>query len=308
MVVPSARLVQVTATAIRVRGLRKSYGELEAVGGIDLDVAEGQVFALLGPNGAGKTTIVEILEGYRNRSAGEVSVLGTDPQDAGASFRRRVGIVLQSTGVEPYLTVSELIEQFRGYYPDPRPLDEIVEVVGLAAKRNERVKRLSGGQQRRLDVALGLAGNPDLLFLDEPTTGFDPGARRDAWQMIRNLKQLGVTVLLTTHYMDEAQSLADEVAILVAGRIAAQGAPAILTAGKQTHIRFRLPEGTPPPARSAVAGDSFEIRTDTPTKELHELTSWAVERQVELDQLTVSNASLEDVYLELTQPADGGAT
>ena len=297
-----------TSTAIRVRGLRKSYGELAAVRGIDLDVAEGRVFALLGPNGAGKTTTVEILEGYRNRSAGEVSVLGSDPQNAEASFRRRVGIVLQSTGVEPYLTVSELIEQFRGYYPDPRPLDEIIEVVGLGTKKNERVKRLSGGQQRRLDVALGLAGNPDLLFLDEPTTGFDPGARRGAWQMIQNLSQLGVTVFLTTHYMDEAQSLADDVAILVAGRIAAQGPPAILTAGKQTRIRFYLQDGTPPPSRGTAVGDYFEINTDEPTRELHELTSWAVERGVELDQLTVSHASLEDVYLELTQPEEGGAS
>jgi len=297
-----------TATAIRIRGLRKSYGELEAVKSIDLDVAEGRVFALLGPNGAGKTTTVEILEGYRNRSAGEVSVLGSDPQNADAPFRRRVGIVLQSTGVEPYLTVSELIEQFRGYYPDPRPLDEIIEVVGLAAKRDERVKRLSGGQQRRLDVALGLAGNPDLLFLDEPTTGFDPGARRGAWQMISNLRELGVTVFLTTHYMDEAQSLADEVAILVEGRIAAQGPPGILTAGKQTRIRFQLPEDTRPPARSTAAGDYFEINTDEPTKELHELTSWALEGGVELDQLTVSHASLEDVYLELTEAEKGGAS
>ncbi|MDQ3659739.1 MAG: ABC transporter ATP-binding protein [Actinomycetota bacterium] len=297
-----------TATAIRVRGLRKSYGEVEAVRGIDLEVAEGKVFALLGPNGAGKTTTVEILEGYRNRSAGEVSVLGSDPQAAEASFRKRVGIVLQSTGVEPYLTVSELIQQFRGYYPDPRPLDEIIELVGLGAKGDERVKRLSGGQQRRLDVALGLAGNPDLLFLDEPTTGFDPGARRGAWQMIRNLRELGVTVFLTTHYMDEAQSLADEVAILVEGRIAAQGSPAILTAGKRTSIRFRIPPGTPPPAAGTAAGDFFEITTEEPTRELHKLTSWAMERGVELGQLTVSHASLEDVYLELTQPANGGAS
>jgi ABC-2 type transport system ATP-binding protein len=295
--------------AIRVRGLRKSYGRLEAVKDVDLDVSEGEVFALLGPNGAGKTTTVEILEGYRNRSAGEVSVLGSDPEKADASFRKKVGIVLQSTGVEPYLTVSELIEQFRGYYPDPRSLDEIIEVVGLGAKRNERVKRLSGGQQRRLDVALGLAGNPDLLFLDEPTTGFDPGARRGAWQMIRNLSQLGVTVFLTTHYMDEAQSLADEVAILVDGRIAAQGPPGILTAGKQTRIHFQLPDGTSPPSRSATAaGEYFEINTDEPTRELHELTSWAIERELELDQLTVSHASLEDVYLELTEPEIGGGS
>jgi ABC-2 type transport system ATP-binding protein len=297
-----------STSAIRVRGLHKSYGEVEAVAGIDLDVAEGEVFALLGPNGAGKTTTVEILEGYRHRSAGEVEVLGSDPQKAEASFRRRVGIVLQSTGVEPYLSVSELIEQFRGYYPNPRPLDEIIEVVGLAAKRNERVRRLSGGQQRRLDVALGLAGDPDLLFLDEPTTGFDPGARRGAWLMIQNLRQLGVTVFLTTHYMDEAQNLADEVAILVEGRIAAQGPPAILTAGKQTLIRFRLPEGTPAPAGTTAAGELVEINTDEPTRKLYELTSWAVERGVELDRLTVSHASLEDVYLELTQPENGEAT
>jgi ABC-2 type transport system ATP-binding protein len=293
----------VPPTAIRVRGLEKSYGPLQAVRGIDLDVEAGRVFALLGPNGAGKTTTVEILEGYRSRSAGEVSVLGAAPQSAPPSFRQSIGIVLQSTGVEPYLTVGELIEQFRGYYRDPRPLEEIIEVVGLGPKRNERVKRLSGGQQRRLDVALGLAGNPELLFLDEPTTGFDPGARRGAWEMISNLKELGVTVFLTTHYMDEAQILADEVAILVEGRIAVQGPPGVLTTHSRARIRFRVPQGVapPPPAGKSAPGELAEIDTDQPTRELHALTSWALEEGIELEALTVSRASLEDVYLELTR-------
>ncbi|MBA2312896.1 MAG: ABC transporter ATP-binding protein, partial [Actinobacteria bacterium] len=194
---------------MQVRDLKKAYGHLEAVRGIDFGVSVGEVFAMLGPNGAGKTTTVEILEGYRTRSGGDVVVLGEDPQKGGAALKRRIGIVLQSTGVEPYLTVAEIIEQFRGFYPQPRALGEIIEVVGLEEKRSARVKTLSGGQQRRLDVAIGLAGDPELLFLDEPTTGFDPAARRDAWHMITNLKALGKTVFLTTHYMDEAQSLAD---------------------------------------------------------------------------------------------------
>jgi ABC-2 type transport system ATP-binding protein len=293
----------VPSTVIRVRNLAKSYGAFQAVKGIDLEVGAGKVFALLGPNGAGKTTTVEILEGYRSRSAGQVSVLGTDPERAPPSFRQKIGIVLQSTGVEPYLTVAELIEQFRGYYSDPRPLDEIIAVVALGPKRDERVKRLSGGQQRRLDVALGLAGNPQLLFLDEPTTGFDPGARRGAWDMISNLRQLGVTVFLTTHYMDEAQSLADEVAILVDGRIAAQGPPSVLTTDKRARIRFRVPRGAVPPlpVSTVGAGELAEIDTDDPTRDLHTLTTWAVNEGLELDALTVSRGSLEDVYLELTR-------
>jgi ABC-2 type transport system ATP-binding protein len=296
------------ALAIEARGLRKSYGPVEALRGIDLSVATGEVFALLGPNGAGKTTAVEIMEGHRARDAGDVQVLGHDPGRAGAELKRRIGIVLQSTGVELYLTLAETIELYRGYYPHPRPLDEIIAVVGLQAKRDERVKRLSGGQQRRLDVAIGLAGDPDLLFLDEPTTGFDPSARRGAWDMIRNLKALGKTVVLTTHYMDEAQQLADRVAIIVAGRIVAQGAPDILTGrDPSTHISFRLPAGAPPPALDAeMTVDNGDVRlvTQQPTRCLHELTRWALERDLELEGLTVGRATLEEVYLELTGAAE----
>jgi len=209
--------------AIRVRGLRRSYGDLQAVRGIDLDVERGQVFALLGPNGAGKTTTVEILEGYRARSAGEVSVLGHDPARRERSLRERIGIVLQSTGVDPYLTVRETVELYAGFYPRPRDVREVLDIVGLSEKLDARVLRLSGGQQRRLDVAIALAGDPQLLFLDEPTTGFDPGARRQAWEVVRNLASLGKTVLLTTHYMDEAQNLADRVAVMARGEIVAEG-------------------------------------------------------------------------------------
>jgi ABC-2 type transport system ATP-binding protein len=292
--------------AIRVRGLRKSYGPVEAVRALDLTVQHGEVFSLLGPNGAGKTTVIEILEGHRSRTAGEVDVLGHDPESSGPAFRRRIGIVLQDRGVEPYLTVAETIEQFRGYYPEPRPLDEVIEVVGLQHKRGERVKKLSGGQQRRLDVAIGLAGDPDLLFLDEPTTGFDPSARHNAWDMVRNLKSLGKTVLLTTHYMDEAQNLSDRVAILVRGEIVAEGSPEILTnRDRTTRVRFRLPENAPSlPAELGAAkpseGGSIELRTEDPVSTLHKLTSWSLANSVELANLSVTRASLEDVYLELT--------
>ncbi len=296
--------------AISVRGLRKSYGSLDAVRGVDIEIEEGEVFALLGPNGAGKTTTVEILEGHRRRDAGEVSVLGHDPARADRAFFQRIGIVLQSTGVNQYLTVGEIVEQFRGFYPRSRPLDEILELVGLTEKRDERVRRLSGGQQRRLDVAIGLAGDPDLLFLDEPTTGFDPAARRGAWEMVRGLKELGKTILLTTHYMDEAQALADRVAIIAAGRIVAEGPPSTLTGRSRrvTLIRFRLPPKAPalPRAIKAMATESaagFEIRTERPTATLHELTGWAIAKKVPLDGLEVARPTLEDVYLELTREA-----
>jgi ABC-2 type transport system ATP-binding protein len=269
-------------------------------------VGEGQVFALLGPNGAGKTTTVEILEGYRKRDAGEVEVLGHDPARRDPQMRRRIGIVLQSTGVDVYLTVAETIELFRRLYPHPRPLDEVVETVGLQEKRDSRVGKLSGGQQRRLDVAVALAGDPELLFLDEPTTGFDPAARRGAWDMIRNLRSLGKTVLLTTHYMDEAQNLADEVAVIARGRIVARGTPATL-GGRDTGgtlIRFRLPPNEDLPeslvADATISNGNVEVRTLEPTRTLHELTGWAMRQGIELPSLEVSRPTLEDVYLDIT--------
>ncbi len=293
--------------AIDVKGLRKSYGALEAVRGVDLQIESGEVFALLGPNGAGKTTTVEILEGYRRRDAGEVSVLGFDPARRERAMKSRIGIVLQSTGVEQFLTVAEVIEMYRGYYPNPRPLDEIIHVVGLNEKRDERVKRLSGGQQRRLDVAIGLAGDPELLFLDEPTTGFDPAARRRMWDAVKNLASLGKTIFLTTHYMDEAQELANRVAVINAGVIVAEGPPSTL-AGREaarTIVRFRLPEHAPTLPRAlkvptASRDGLIEIEATDPVAVLHELTGWALEKKVELQQLEVSRPTLEDVYLKLT--------
>ena len=296
---------ETTEPAIEVRGLRKSYGGTEAVRGVDLRVSKGEVFALLGPNGAGKTTIVEILEGHRDRTAGDVSVLGHDPGRGGQALKQRIGIVLQSTSVEPYLTVEETIDLFRGYYPRPLPLDEILDLIGLREQRRTRVRRLSGGQQRRLDVAIGLAGDPELLFLDEPTTGFDPSARRGAWEMVKGLQALGKTVLLTTHYMDEAEHLADRVAIIVQGRIVAEGAPGELAhRDSRTTIRFRVATGPdrPPDDLSAEPdgdGGRYAISTDAPTLSLHRLTSWAVERGIELEELAVSRPSLEDLFIEL---------
>ena len=297
-------------TAIEVKNLQKSYGNVQAVKGIDLSVAEGEVFALLGPNGAGKTTTVEILEGYRDRDAGEVSVLGSDPARNERAYRERIGIVLQETGVEPFLKVAEVIELFRGYYPHPRPLDEIIEIVGLEEKRDTRVKKLSGGQQRRLDVAVGLAGDPDLLFLDEPTTGFDPTARRQAWSMIKNLTELGKTVFLTTHYMDEAQYLAKRVAIIVDGKIVVEGPPSELvqTDATTTLIRFVVPPQAPSlPSELAtngvLNGAVFEIHSPEPARALNVLTNWALEHSVDLDGLTVTRPTLEDVYLDITAKA-----
>jgi ABC-2 type transport system ATP-binding protein len=292
------------AAAIAVAGLRKSYGSTEAVKGITFEVAEGEVFALLGPNGAGKTTTVEILEGYRRRDAGTVSVLGMDPERGGTRMRERIGIVLQECGFEELLTVEEILDRQAGYYPAARPVDEVIDLVGLGDKTRSRVRTLSGGQRRRLDLALALVGSPDLIFLDEPTTGFDPAARRNAWDLVKRLGGLGKTVLLTTHYMDEAQYLADRVAVIAAGRIVAEGDPKSI-GGRDSSaalIRFALPAGTPVsslPVSAKVEGGLVVIEAPDLTRTLHVLTGWALERGVELEGLTVNRPSLEDVYLEL---------
>jgi ABC-2 type transport system ATP-binding protein len=295
---------------IDVVGLRKSYGDLEAVKGIDLHVDRGEVFALLGPNGAGKTTTAEILEGFRERTAGDVDVLGHDPANREIDLRQRIGIVLQSTGVDPYLTVRETVELYAGYYPKPRDVDEVIGVVGLDEKRDARVDKLSGGQQRRLDVAIGLAGDPELLFLDEPTTGFDPSARRNAWEMVKNLTALGKTVFLTTHFMDEAQYLASRVAVIARGEVVAEGPPSTIGGRDtmQTVIRFRpsgTPDGVPPLGQVATGDGTFEVHVDDPTQALHQLTGWALEQGARFDHLEVSQPTLEDVYLELTGGEQG---
>jgi len=275
-------------TAISVRGLRKAYGPLEAVRGVDFDIEEGEVFGLLGPNGAGKTTTVEILEGYRSRDAGEVSVLGNDPQRPGRDFRERIGVVLQQAQLWPNLTVRETHSAFAGYYARPRDVDEVIELVGLTEKRDARVKTLSGGQKRRLDLGVALVGDPDLVFLDEPTTGFDPAARRAAWEMIRSLRSIGKTVLLTTHYLDEAEQLADRVAVMREGRIVRIGTPRELTTGgSEVEIRYRRD------------GEEVLLRTSEPTRDLHRLTSEALARGEELDRLEVRRPTLEEVYLAL---------
>ncbi|TML95759.1 MAG: ABC transporter ATP-binding protein [Actinobacteria bacterium] len=279
-------------SAISVRELRKSYGGHEALRGISFEIAEGEVFSLLGPNGAGKTTTIEILEGYRMRDRGEVEVLGFDPGRAGSPFRERIGIVLQQSQLWPTLTVAETHKLFAGYYSRPRDIDEVIALVGLSEKRDARVKTLSGGQKRRLDLGVALVGDPDLVFLDEPTTGFDPAARRAAWEMIRSLRSLGKTILLTTHYLDEAEQLADRVAVLREGVIIREGTPAEFTGGaSETEVRYRR------------NGQEVVIRTTEPTRVLQELTTQALAEGGELEGLQVRRPTLEDVYLALVAEA-----
>jgi ABC-2 type transport system ATP-binding protein len=284
---------------------------VHAVRGVDFDIQRGEVFALLGPNGAGKTTTVEILEGYRTRNDGEVHVLGLDPGRQRVALKPRIGVVLQATSVERYLTVAESIGMYAGYYPHPRSVDEVIDLVGLTEKRDTRVIKLSGGQQRRLEVAIALAGDPDLLFLDEPTTGFDPSARHEAWDVIRSLARLGKTVLLTTHYMDEAQALADRVAVIAGGQIVAQGPPSTLADRDKAavRIRFSVPVGEIPPRQlgAALVDGVAEFSATDVAAALHQLTGWAVERKVPLDGLEIIRPSLEDVYLSLTDPAAAGS-
>jgi ABC-2 type transport system ATP-binding protein len=273
-----------------VAGLHKSYGSYEALRGVDFEIQIGEVFGLLGPNGAGKTTTVEILEGYRRRNGGSVAVLGEDPEQAGRDWRERIGVVLQSSAMYPNLTVTESLALFAGYYRSPRDVDQVIDLVGLAEKQHARVRTLSGGQKRRLDLGLGLVGDPEILFLDEPTTGFDPAARRAAWDVIRSLRSLGKTILLTTHYLDEAEQLSDRVAVLREGRIVAIGRPAELTAAAPaTEIRY-LSEG-----------EEVVLSTTEPTRVLHELTAAALEEGRELEGLSVRRPTLEEIYLSLTE-------
>jgi ABC-2 type transport system ATP-binding protein len=297
---------------IVVRHLRKSYGSYEAVRGIDMEVRRGEIFAFLGPNGAGKTTTVEILEGYRDRTSGDVEVLGVDPARGTADWRARLGVVLQDCRMSSLLTVRETLQQYAGYYPSPRPVGNTIELVGLGDKADVRAGRLSGGQRRRLDVGVALIGDPDLLFLDEPTTGFDPAARREAWEVIGGLRDLGKTVLLTTHYMDEAQNLADRVAIIKGGEIVAEGGPNDLGGAERsvTMVRFRLPAGLALGALpGALAGrvgarnGFYEFSSEEPVADLAALCGWAVSEGVDVAELEVHRPSLEDVYLELTSEA-----
>ncbi len=282
-----------SAAAISVRNLRKTYGRLEALRDVSFDIHEGEVFGLLGPNGAGKTTTVEILEGYRTRDSGNVQVLGHDPVRAERAFRERIGVVLQQAQLYQNLTVHEIHRIFAGYYERPRDVDEVIELVGLSEKRSARVKTLSGGQKRRLDLGVALVGDPDLVFLDEPTTGFDPSARRAAWEMIRSLRSLGKTILLTTHYLDEAEQLADRVAVLLEGRIVREGTPADLTGGTQeTEIRYRR------------NGQEVVLRTSEPTRVLNELTAEALAEGRELERLVVRRPTLEEVYLALVEETE----
>jgi ABC-2 type transport system ATP-binding protein len=297
---------------ISVRGLRKRYGDHEAVRGIDLEIRRGEIFAFLGPNGAGKTTTVEIMEGFREAGDGDVTVLGANPWHAPSSWRQQIGIVLQESAAEPGLTVRECLALYAGYYPAPRSVSETLGLVDLTQQAQDRATALSGGQRRRLDVALALIGDPELIFLDEPTTGFDPSARRAAWDVIGGLRDLGKTVFLTTHYMEEAERLADRIAVIAAGQIVAEGTPQTLGGRQQAaaQITFTLPAGTmpqdlPPSLTARVVGESADevrLNSDAVTADLHALSGWALERRIELDDLEVRRPTLEDVYLQLTQP------
>ena len=298
--------------AVVVENVTKQYGPLTALAGVSLRIEQGEVFCLLGPNGAGKTTLVEILEGHRRRSGGDVRVLGFDPAHGGRAFRDRIGIVLQQGGLDDELTVEETVAYYRSLYARPRWGEDVIALVGLQQKARSRVKTLSGGQRRRLELALGIVGEPDLLFLDEPTTGFDPSARRQAWDLVRALRAGGKTILLTTHYMDEAQALADRIAVIARGRIVAEGTPHTLGDRHRldARIRFRLPHGNgfvdlPPVVQRAgsEAEGRVELHTATPVPLLRDLTAWATARTVDLDDLTVDRPTLEDVYLDLTKEA-----
>ena len=310
--VPPAPEHSLPPSVLTVRGLRKSYGATAAVDGVDLDVRHGEIFAFLGPNGAGKTTTVEILEGYRSRDGGEAEVLGVDPREGTRSWRARIGVVLQTCAVQPELTVAELLRLYGGYYPAPLSVAETLELVGLTDERDRRAGALSGGQQRRLDVGLALVGDPELLFLDEPTTGFDPAARHHTWEVVAGLRDLGKTVFLTTHYMEEAQALADRVAVIARGRIVAEGTPYDL--GGRDHapttVSFQLPGGVSagelpalPGGERRVLGERVELHTATPTAALAALAGWADARELELPELEVRRPTLEDIYLQLTEQA-----
>ncbi len=296
--------------AVVVENVTKQYGALTALAGVSLRIEEGEVFCLLGPNGAGKTTLVEILEGHRGRAGGDVRVLGFDPAQGGRAFRDRIGIVLQHGGLDDELTVAETTRYYRSLYARPRRAEDVIALVGLQSKAHTRVKTLSGGQRRRLELALGIVGEPDLLFLDEPTTGFDPSARRQAWDLVRALRAGGKTILLTTHYMDEAQALADRIAVIAKGRIVAEGTPDTLGDRHRldARIRFRLPAGVafadlPPSLQHAgsTPNGRCELRTADPVPLLRDLTTWATARNLDLDELSVDRPTLEDVYLELTR-------
>ena len=300
--------------AIVVEDLSKDYGAVAAVRGLSFTVEEGEVFAVVGPNGAGKTTTVEILEGHRKRTSGAVSVLGFDPETGGRAYRERIGIVLQEAGIDEEFTPRELVRLYSGFYPRPRRVDEVIDLVGLATKQDARVKTLSGGQRRRVDLALGLIGDPDLIFLDEPTTGFDPAARRRAWEVVGNLCAVGKTVLLTTHYMEEARQLADRVAVVAAGQLVAIGTPGELVGashGSGGMITFELPASIAVDAlpdvgeRLTVVDGIVEVRSAAPTRDLRALTGWAVDRDLELPALSIAPPSFEDAYLELIGRVEG---